>query len=143
MLDATTEGGARAEGRLREEEVAWLTTVRPDGRPQSVPIWFLWDGETFLIYSQPGRQKLKNIGKNPRVGLNLNSDAHGGGVVRTEGKAEIVEDAPPATEVGEYLEKYRDAIARIGYRPRRLRAGLLCADPGDPRALAGLVGEVP
>jgi PPOX class probable F420-dependent enzyme len=81
-----------------------LTTVRSDGQPQSVPIWFLWDGETFLIYSQPGRQKLKNITRNPRVGLNLNSDAHGGAVVRTEGAAEIV-------------EKYRAAIARIGYDP--------------------------
>ena len=117
MLDATTEGGARADRRLREEEVAWLTTVRSDGQPQSVPIWFLWDGETFLIYSRQGRQKLKNITRNPRVGLNLNSDAHGGAVVRTEGAAEIVEDFPPVTEIGEYVEKYRAAIARIGYDP--------------------------
>ncbi len=117
MLDTTTETGARADRRLREEEVAWLTTVRSDGQPQSVPIWFLWDGGTFLIYSQPGRQKLKNIGRNPRVGLNLNSNAHGGAVVRTEGTAEIVGDVSPATEVGGYLEKYRAAIARIGYDP--------------------------
>ena len=116
MLDITTEAGARADRRLREE-VAWLTTVRSDGQPQSVPIWFLWDGETFLIYSQLGRQKLKNIGRNPRVGLNLNSNAHGGAVVRIEGAAEVVEDFPPATEVGEYLKKYRPAIARIGYDP--------------------------
>jgi PPOX class probable F420-dependent enzyme len=117
MLDTTTEAGARADRRLREEEVAWLTTVRSDGQPQSVPIWFLWDGETFLIYSQRGRQKLKNITGNPRVGLNLNSNAHGGEVVRAEDVAEIVEDFPPATEVGGYLEKYRTAIARIGYDP--------------------------
>jgi hypothetical protein len=36
----------------------------------------LWDGETFLVYSQPGRQKLRNIATNPRLGLNLNSNAH-------------------------------------------------------------------
>jgi len=117
MLDVTTEAGARADGRLREEEIAWLTTVRPDGQPQSVPVWFLWDGETFLIYSQSGRQKLKNIARNPRVDLNLNSNAYGGDVVRAEGTAEIVNDVPPANEVGEYLEKYREAIARIGYDP--------------------------
>ena len=117
MLDTTTEAGARADRRLREEEIAWLTTVRSDGQPQSVPVWFLWDGETFLIYSQPGRQKLRNIRRNPRVGLNLNSNAHGGEIVRVEGTAERVEDVPPATEVGEYLGKYRAAIARIGYDP--------------------------
>ena len=117
MLDTTSEAGARADRRLREEEVAWLTTVRSDGQPQSVPVWFLWEGETLVIYSQQGRQKLKYIARNPRVGLNLNSNSHGGDVVRTEGTAEIVEDVPPATEVGEYLEKYRAAIARIGYDP--------------------------
>ncbi len=117
MFDRTTEAGGRAEKRLGEEEIAWLTTVRADGQPQSVPVWFLWDGETFLIYSQEGRQKLRNISHNARVDLNLNSNAHGGDVVRAEGMAEILADAPPATEIPEYLEKYRGAIARIGYDP--------------------------
>jgi PPOX class probable F420-dependent enzyme len=115
MLDTTSEAGRRAERRLGEEEISWLTTVRSDGQPQSVPVWFLWDGEGFLVYSQPGRQKLKNIARNPRVDVNLNSNAHGGDVVRAECEAEVVEGAPPANEVGPYLEKYREAIARIGY----------------------------
>jgi hypothetical protein len=38
-------------------------------------------------------------------------------VVRAEGTAVVVDDAPPANEVPEYLEKYRAAIARIGYDP--------------------------
>ena len=117
MLDTTTEAGGRAERRLREEEIAWLTTVRSDGQPQSVPVWFFRDGEKFLVYSQPGRQKLRNIERNPQVDLNLNSNAQGGDVVRVEGTAKIVEDAPPATEVPEYVEKYRDSIARIGFDP--------------------------
>jgi PPOX class probable F420-dependent enzyme len=69
MLDTTTEAGGRAERRLREEEIAWLTTVRADGQPQSVPVWFLWNDESFLIYSQPDRQKLRNISNNPRIDL--------------------------------------------------------------------------
>ena len=91
--------------------------MRRDGQPQSVPVWFLWDGGTFLIYSQPGRQKLRNISRNPQVALNLNSNTRGCDVVRVEGTAEIAEDAPPATKVGEYVEKYRAAIARIGFDP--------------------------
>jgi len=117
MLDTTTDAGARADRRLREEIMIWLTTLRSDGQPQSVPVWFLWDGETFLIYSQPGGQKLRNIGGNPKVGLHLNSNDRGGDVVRVEGAAQILEDFPPATEVGEYLEKYRESIARIGFDP--------------------------
>ena len=52
MLDTTTEAGGRAERRLREEQIIWLTTVRSDGQPQSVPVWFFWDGEKFLICSR-------------------------------------------------------------------------------------------
>jgi PPOX class probable F420-dependent enzyme len=117
MLDTSTEAGARAEARLREELIIWLTTARSDGQPQSVPVWFLWEGEMFLTYSQPGRRELKNIGSNPRVGLHLNSSAHGGDVVRIEGAAEVVQDVPPADEVGEYVEKYRERITRMGFDP--------------------------
>jgi PPOX class probable F420-dependent enzyme len=117
MLDTTTEAGARADRRLREEVMIWLTTVRSDGQPQSVPVWFWWDGETFLVYSRPSQQKLKNIGRNARVGLHLNANDRGGEVVRAEGAAEVVQDVLPANEVGEYLEKYRESIARIGFDP--------------------------
>ena len=82
-----------------------------------MPVWFLWYVEKFLVYSRPGRQKLRNIERNPRVCLNLNSNAQGGDVVRVEGRAEIVEEAPLATGVPEYVEKDRDAIARIGFDP--------------------------
>lgn len=108
MLDENTER------RLGEEEVGWLTTVRSDGQPQPVPVWFLWDGQTFLVYSEPSRQKLKNLRRNPRVSINLNSDATGGGIVRADGEAEVLRDFPPASEVRDYVEKYREGIARIG-----------------------------
>ena len=108
---------ARLEDRLRGEEIAWMTTVRPDGQPQSVPVWFHWDGDSFLIYSRPNARKLKNLEQNPKVSLNLNSNATGGDVVRAECAAEVVADAPRATEVGPYLEKYREGIERIGFDP--------------------------
>jgi PPOX class probable F420-dependent enzyme len=115
LFDTTTDAGKRAEARLEKEEVAWLTTVRSDGQPQTVPVWFLWDDEGFLIYPQPDRQKLKNISRNPHVGLNLNSNARGGDVVRLEGTARVADDVPPSSEVPSYVEKYRESIARIGF----------------------------
>ena len=115
MFDTTTDAGKRAKERLEEEGIAWLTTVRSDGQPQTVPVWFLWDDGEVLVYSQPDRQKLKNISRNPHVGLNLNSDAQGGNVVRLEGTATISDDAPPSSEVPSYVENYRESIARIGF----------------------------
>ena len=117
MLDTASEDGARAEERLHNEEIAWLSTVRPDGQPQSVPVWFLWDGEGFLVYSRPGARKLRNTEANPKINLNLNSNAGGGDVVRAGCEAEVLADAPPATEIGPYLEKYREGMGRIGFGP--------------------------
>ena len=61
---------AHADRRLRTEVILWLTTVRADGQPQSSPVWFVWDGRTFLIYSLPS-QKVPNIRRSPRVSLHM------------------------------------------------------------------------
>lgn len=117
MIDVGTTAGALADRQLREEQIIWLTTVRADGQPQSVPVWFLWDGATLLVYSQPEKQKIPNIRQNPRVALNFNSDPSANHLTRFQGRAEIADDAPPAHQVPEFVEKYRAAIARIGMTP--------------------------
>ncbi len=117
MFDTSTETGARAQLRLYEEQIAWFTTVRHDGMPQPVPVWFLWDGESFLIYTYSSARKLKNIRANPRVALNLNSGAGGDDIVRAEGAAELLQEFPPPNEVPEYLEKYRQGMAAVSGDP--------------------------
>ena len=57
QIDTTSEFGKRVMKRLDEETTAWLTTIGADGTPQPRPIWFLWDGETILIYSQPNTRE--------------------------------------------------------------------------------------
>ena len=55
MLDESSEFGQRAARRLREDVLAWLTTVDRRGTPQPIPVWFLWDGgASILVYSRPG-----------------------------------------------------------------------------------------
>ena len=73
-------------------------TVTGRGAPQPSPVWFLWDGESFLIYSQPGTPKLRNIAANPRVALHLNDNGTGGDVVVVSGRAQLSED-PSADQV--------------------------------------------
>jgi PPOX class probable F420-dependent enzyme len=116
VLDLTTPAGARADQRLRAEEIVWITTVRADGQPQTSPVWFWWDGATFLVYSQPGAQKVRNLSANPRVSLHLDGDGRGGDVVTVDGAAEL----GPAEPHAGYLEKYGASIARIGYAPEGL-----------------------
>jgi PPOX class probable F420-dependent enzyme len=101
---------AEVEKRLQGEQVIWLTTVRADGTPLPTPVSFLWDGQNVLIYTTADSLKLRNIARNPRAALNLNSDALGQEVVVLIG--EICEDraAVPVIQNTAYLEKYRAAI---------------------------------
>ncbi len=110
MLDLTSEFGARADRRLREDEIGWLVTVRPDGTPIPVPVWFLWDGETILVWSQPRAGKVRNIAANPRVSLHLDTDEHGDDVVIVVGTAAIDPSAPPMHLMSAYAAKYRARI---------------------------------
>jgi PPOX class probable F420-dependent enzyme len=117
VLDPSRKAHARAAERLRAEPVAWLTTVRADGQAQSTPVWFLWDGDTFLLYSQPGAQKVRNVAANPKVSLHLSDDGSGGDIVTFEGEAAVEPDTPRADRVDAYLTKYEAAIIALGYEP--------------------------
>ena len=103
--------------RLRRDLVIWIVTVGRGGHPHAVPVWFWWDGESFLIYAVPG-QKVRDIQSNPNVALHLNTDPVGDDVVRIDGTAMIDPKHPPATKVVGYLRKYREHIQGIGMTPQ-------------------------
>ena len=135
MLDFSTDFGKRAKERLEREPVAWLVTVDRDGTPQPSPIWYLWDGETCSIYSQPNTPKVRNVQRHPQTALHLEGDGKGGNIIILVGEA-AVDDTPPADQNPAYLEKYATGIVNIGmtnasfaaaystpirFRPTRLR----------------------
>jgi PPOX class probable F420-dependent enzyme len=108
--------------RLREDLAVWLVTVRADGMPQPTPVWFVWDGSTLLIYSQPGKPKLVNIASNPNVSLHFNSDPDGEDVLIVFGNAELDPTAPPMIKNPAYLQKYKKGISDIDLTPETASA---------------------
>jgi PPOX class probable F420-dependent enzyme len=48
---------------------ASLGTVMPDGRPQVTPVWCDIEGDLVLVNTAKGRQKDKNMRRDPRVAL--------------------------------------------------------------------------
>jgi PPOX class probable F420-dependent enzyme len=120
VLDLDSPAGARADRRLRTERILWLTTVRTDGQPQASPVWFVWDGETFLIFSQPDAQKLRNLAANPRVAVHVDTDEAGEDVVTIDGTAAVDPDVPSSDQLEEYQVKYREGIQAIGTTPAEL-----------------------
>ena len=101
--------------RLKKEKVIWLVTASKDAHPQAVPVWFAWDGKSFLIYAQDGI-KVRHISENPYVELHLNSDEVGDEVVRVSGRATLIKK-PPAAQHALYLRKYRPDIRDVGMTP--------------------------
>ena len=105
------------QSRLKKELVIWFVTAGRDGKPQAVPVWFLFDGDSFLIYSQPGI-KVRHVRENPNVALHLNTDEVGDVVVRVSGKARISPAEPPADKVAAYVRKYGEQIKGFGWTPQ-------------------------
>ena len=44
-------------------------TIGRHGEPQVTPLWFLWDGERVRMSLVDGRQKLRNLRRNPAISV--------------------------------------------------------------------------
>lgn len=120
--------------RLAGEQVIWLTTVGPDGQPVPSPVWFIWEGDSFLIYSRPDALKLRNIAANPKVSLNLDGDGNGGEIVVVSGEAEVEQEAPAANEHVQYAARYSEGFNRLQMTPDQFAEGYSVAIRVRPTA---------
>lgn len=115
IFDPDDPTGAHALERLRDDRIGWLTTVRPDGQPVSMPIWFLWHGDELVMYSDATARRNANVQVNPKVAFHLPSDAGGGDIVIVHGEARIDMSYPQVPDNQDYLAKYGDWIdAHLG-----------------------------
>jgi PPOX class probable F420-dependent enzyme len=122
MLDLSTARDRHVDERLRSEPIIWLATTRPDGRPHNIPVWFWWDGETVLIFSQPNNQKIRNLRHSSHAVLTLNAIDDGEDVVIIEGTAELVDRPAGELMLPAFGEKYADLFVRIKSDPAKMAA---------------------
>jgi len=115
ILDLTQKRDALVDERLRTEIIIWLATVRPDGRPHLVPVWFLWNNSESVIYifSKPD-QKIRNLKENSNVVLALNSPT-GNDVVTLEGTATLLDPSAISTAHPDYEGKYKSLLDQYGW----------------------------
>jgi len=122
ILDLTKERDAQIDQHLRDDYVIWLNSVRPDGRPHAVVVWFLWDGDSVLIFSKPNNQKVRNIANNENVLLAVDNTHDGADPITIEGTATllapgVIDAASPA-----YVAKYAEEMKGINTTPERMAA---------------------
>jgi PPOX class probable F420-dependent enzyme len=51
----------------KPKQFATISTIEPDGRPQSSVVWYFRDGDDLLVSTVEGRRKHKNMVRDPRV----------------------------------------------------------------------------
>lgn len=118
MIDLSSAFGRAAQQHLENEYVIWLTTVDSKLAPQPRPVWFIWEDESFLVFSQAKAHKVAHIKKNPKVALHFNTDESGDKhVIIFVGEASIDANCPPAHQVPEYFKKYKEGISSLDMTP--------------------------
>lgn len=114
MFDLSTPEHAHVAERLRTNVITWLGTVRPDGRPHLVAVWYLWDGsDQVLIFSKPNNQKVRNLRANPAVMLALDDTHKGADVVMLEGMADLVPTEALRVSFPAYQAKYERGLQNL------------------------------
>jgi PPOX class probable F420-dependent enzyme len=87
------------------KNIAAVTTLMPDGTPQTTPLWIDSDGEHLLLNTEVHRQKYKNVSRDPRITVTIidaaNPYSYG------EVRGEVVE-----TVTGPEARAHIDALAR-------------------------------
>ena len=115
MLELNSKFGRFAKKCIKSEFFIWLTTVDSTGTPQPRPVWFIWDNDSFLIFSQAKAHKLKHIQQNPNVSLHFNTEDEKGEkrLIVFSGKAEIDKECPPVNKLRAYMSKYKSGISDL------------------------------
>jgi PPOX class probable F420-dependent enzyme len=78
---------------LSRARTASLATVRADGRPHVVPVWFDLDGDTIIFTMGEASVKANNMRRDPRVSLCVDDEEPPFAFVMIEGTAEMIAGA--------------------------------------------------
>ncbi|WP_286257672.1 PPOX class F420-dependent oxidoreductase [Streptomyces graminofaciens] len=77
---------------LDAKNFASVATLGPGGAPQNSVVWIKREGDTVLFSSTAGRQKIRNLERDPRVSVSVFDLANPYTSVEIRGTAEILPD---------------------------------------------------
>ncbi|MDP6454847.1 MAG: PPOX class F420-dependent oxidoreductase [SAR202 cluster bacterium] len=81
---------------LEPGRIAVVATLRRDGFPHLVPVWYLFDGESILIWTDKTRAWPKNVMRDGRVALSVQDDRPPFAALVLRGRAEVFDQADDA-----------------------------------------------
>lgn len=91
-----------------------LTTMMPDGQPQSTLVWVDYDGECVRVNTSLERQKGRNLLANPKASLLIIDPENTGRYLEIRGEIELVLDGA-IQHLDEVTRKYTRHPCFYGY----------------------------
>src|SRR6202165_2222756 len=85
---------------------ASLATLMPDGRPQVTPVWTDLEGDYVLFNSAKGRQKDKNVRRDPRVAMAIIDPDNPYRYLEIRGRVVEIEGGGDDARVDKLAKKY-------------------------------------
>lgn len=102
---------------LDRPHVGVVATLRGDGRPYTVPVWWLWDGDLFWLTGTTSRVWCRQLMRDGRVSLCIEATDPVPGHVGVDGTAEVL--TPPEFDIWplsrRLAEKFLPAPAVEGF----------------------------
>ena len=91
---------------LQKKAFANLGTLNRDGSPQVTPVWVDYDGKHVRINSALGRQKDKNIRRDPRVSLAIQDPENPYRYLEIRGKVVDITEKGADDHINSLAKKY-------------------------------------
>jgi PPOX class probable F420-dependent enzyme len=83
-----------------------LATLMPDGSPQVTPVWVDFDGARVIVNSARGRQKDRNIRRNPAVALVISDPGNPYRYLEVRGKVTEITEQGASEHIDRMAKKY-------------------------------------
>ena len=91
---------------LQSKALAHIATIGPKGEPQSTPVWFDWDGQHLLFSQTTGRQKYRNVKRDPAIALSIVDPSNPFRYLEIRGKVINIEEDPNNRFIDSMAKKY-------------------------------------
>jgi len=91
---------------FNKKAFASLTTLMPDGSPQTTPVWCDIDGDLVMFNSAKGRQKDRNVRRDPRVALAIIDPDNPYRYMEIRGKVVEITEQGADAHIDKMAEKY-------------------------------------
>jgi len=105
-VEVRAEIPASHQDLLESKALAHVATIGPGGEPQSNPVWFGTQDGHILFSQTTGRQKYRNLQRDPRIALSIVDPTNDYRYLEIRGRVERIDPDPDNAFINSMAKKY-------------------------------------